>query len=187
MHIVGFCPNGKRDASNHTGDDTPYARYRDHVAACITANVGFNNINCREECRKSSCGGYCAQLTSVEVNAATTKIASQISKAGDIVISLGGLESDRVVGKVASLLGLSDDRYFVGGKHASTHVVRYPKSWGSAEAQLAACIVSATSLSKFLCEASLSASPTNLFDALASDGNIAFVQDRVDAEVSVFS
>ena len=186
MHIVGFCPNGKRDASNRTGDDTAYARYRDHVAACITANVGINNINCREECRKSSCGGYCAKLTSIEVNTATTKIQSQISK-GDIVISLGGLESDRVVGKVASFLGLSDDQYFVGGKHASTHVVRYPKSWGSLEAQLAACIVSATSLSKFLCDASLSTSPTNLFEAVASDGNIAFVQDRVDAKVSIFS
>ena len=52
--------------------------------------------------------------------------------------------------------------------------------------QLASCIASATSLSTFLCEAGLSATPTSLFDALANDDNIAFVQDRVDAEVSIF-
>eukprot|EP01052_Picozoa_sp_SAG31_P029273 SAG31_NODE_2897_length_4936_cov_3.814348_1_plen_334_part_00 len=176
MHIVGLCPNGDKDASNHSGDRTPYARVRNHVDDVVTKHrpgINVTNTNCRQNCRK--CGEFCAKLTLDEVHAASERIKSQIAP-GDIIISLGGAQSNRVVKQVASDLQLSDAQYFVGGKHASTHVVRYHQSWGSIEAQLAACIGSATSLSKFLYEAGLSADQSSLFDALANDGDVAYVQ-----------
>eukprot|EP01052_Picozoa_sp_SAG31_P035437 SAG31_NODE_4277_length_3385_cov_3.624163_2_plen_462_part_00 len=188
MHLLGFCPNGDKDASDHSGDGTAYAKFRDHVVAAITnylgPNISFTNTNCRENCRKQKCGRFCALLTTDEVDAASTRIKSQIAL-GDIIISLGGYQSDRVVKQVALFLGLSDEQYFVGGKHASTHVVRYSRTWCEVDAQFVACIGSATSLSKFLFEAGLSAHPRSLFNALANDVTVGYVRDGEDVQAIV--
>jgi hypothetical protein len=186
LYLLGFCPNGKRNASDESGKNTAYALLRGHVIEIAKNHVPDIAIlcsNCREECKKQkgNCR-YCKPLSAEEINAKVAELVGEFGR-GDVAISLGGGESNHVVSQVALTLDLDKAQWFASGNHASTHVVSYA-TWTSTEAQVAASIKSAKAMSNAMCLAGLSPDQDCLFNALAGDSKVAFVQHGLDAQVS---
>ena len=186
LHLLGFCSNGDRNASDESGKNTAYAILRDHVAEIAKTHVpgiDIQSSNCREVCEKQEGNSrYCKPLSAEEINAKVAELVGEAAQ-GDVFISLGGGETNHVVSQVAQTLGLPEAQWFAAGNHASTHVVSYA-TWTSTEAQVAASIKSAKALSNALWLADLSPDQDSLFDALAGDSKVAFVQHGLDAQVS---
>ena len=125
---------------------------------------------------------YCKHFSPEEIASKVAELVGEFAQE-DVAISLGGGKTNHVVHQVALTLGLDKAQWFAAGNHASTHVVSYA-TWTSTEAQVAASIKSAKALSNALWLADLSPDQDSLFDALAGDSKVTFVQLGLDAEVS---
>jgi hypothetical protein len=190
LHLLGFCSNGDRNASDESGKNTAYAIVRDHVleiAKNHVPGIDIQSSNCREVCEKQEGNiRYCKYLSAEEIRAKVAELVREVKQHFAVIsriISLGGGESNHVVSQVAQTLGLATAQWFASGNHASTHVVSYA-TWTSTEAQVAASIKSAKAMSNAMCLAGLSPDQDCLFNALAGDSKVAFVQHGLDAQVS---
>jgi hypothetical protein len=163
-----------------------YAILRDHVIEIAKEHapgIDIQSSNCREVCEKQEGNSrYCKHLSPEEIDSKVEELVGEVEQ-DDAVISLGGDEANHVVSLVAQTLDLAQAQCFAAGNHASTHVVSYA-TWTSTEVQVAASIKSAKALSNALWLADLSPDQDSLFDALAGDSKVAFVELGLDAQVS---
>jgi hypothetical protein len=124
LHLIGFCSNGKRNASNESGKNTAYAILRDHVieiAKSHAPGIDIQSSNCREVCQKQEGGNcrYCKPLSPEEIDSKVEELVGEVAQE-DAIISLGGGESNRVVHLVAETLGLAQAQFCAAGNHASS-------------------------------------------------------------------
>jgi hypothetical protein len=140
-------------------------------------------MNGRAVCQKQANGCNCLDLDEHEVCAAAVELGTLVNaakKAGKyvLVVSVGGANSDKYV-KLAAL----SCPCFVGGTHASTWVVRYPFSWDTKDAQIAASHKCINAMGKFFFQHALTSTPTALFFNMCDAPNVGMVQSGTDPEV----
>jgi hypothetical protein len=72
LHLIGFCPNGDRNASDDSGKNTAYAIVRDHIAKIVknhAPGIDIQSSNCREVCEKQEGNTrYCKHLSPEEID-----------------------------------------------------------------------------------------------------------------------
>ena len=140
-------------------------------------------MNGRDVCKKHTNGCNCLGLDVDELDAAATELrtlANGKTKAGFdvLVVSVGGKQSDLYV-KMAEL----NCPFIVGGTHASTWAVRYPSSWDTKDAQIAASHKCVNAMGKFFFNHLLTSTPTSLFENMCAAPLVGMVQSGTDQEV----
>ena len=150
--------------------------------ACRLLPSAFFSM-CSAVCQKQLNGRNCLDLDEHEVCAAAVELGTLVNaatKAGKyvLVVSVGGRNSDKYV-KLAAL----SCPCFVGGTHASTWVVRYPFSWDTKDAQIAASHKCINAMGKFFFQHALISTPTALFFNMCAAPLVGMVQSGTDQEV----